>query len=88
MNMIPMQYNIPTDNGTLAINTFAMWVGVGLVVLGIIILAVSRVRYAVRISTAEGEKNAVVSGKREYISQIVDAIHSAFDLGTDRTVHG
>jgi hypothetical protein len=32
----------------------------------------------VRISTAEGEKNAVVSNKKEYIAQIVNALDNAF----------
>ncbi len=88
MYVIPSAYNLSTDNGILDINTMAMWVGVGLFLLGIIILAVTRVRYAVRIGTAEGEKNAVVSSKREYISQIVDAIHSAVDMSPNKPVHG
>jgi hypothetical protein len=87
MRMIPMQYNVATDNGSLDINMLAMWIGAGLFLIGIIILAVSRVRYAVRIGTAEGEKNAVVSVKKEYISQIVDAIHSAFDSSQNRPAH-
>ena len=88
MYVIPSEYNLSTDNGILDINTMAMWVGSGLFLLGIIILAVTRVRYAVRIGTAEGEKNAVVSSKREYISQIVDAIHSAVDMSPNKPVHG
>ena len=50
------------------------------VLIGILILASAHERYAVRIGTAEGEKNAVVSRKREYIAQIVDAINHAFDI--------
>jgi hypothetical protein len=37
-----------------------------------------REKYAVRIYTAEGEKNVVVSASREYISQIIDALNRAF----------
>lgn len=80
MGWLPQQMNMQTEEGYLSANTLALWIGLGLVLIGIIALAASRERYAVRIGTAEGEKNAVVSTKREYIAQIVDAIHSAFDL--------
>ena len=73
--------NVSTDNGVIAGTTLAIWVGSGLAILGVLMLLVSREKYAVRIGTAEGEKNAIVSTKREYIAQIVDAVHSAFDLG-------
>jgi hypothetical protein len=59
-------------------NILALWTGVGVALLGLLILAVVRERYAVRISTAEGEKNAVVSNKKEYIAQIVNALDNAF----------
>jgi hypothetical protein len=59
-------------------NEMAMWTGGALALIGILVLAIVRERYAVRISTAEGEKNAVVSDKKEYISQIVDALNEAF----------
>ena len=68
------------SDGGMSANTLALYIGVGLVILGLLALVISKERYAVRIGTAEGEKNAVVSSKREYIAQIVDAIHSAFDL--------
>jgi hypothetical protein len=81
MNLLPENMSVQTSNGNLDSNTLAVWVGVALAVIGLLILALSKEKYAVRIGTAEGEKNAVVSYKREYISQIVDALHSAFDLG-------
>jgi len=62
-------------------NTLAILIGIGLFVIGLLMMILARERYAVRISTAEGEKNAVVSRKREYIAQIVDAAYSAFDFG-------
>ena len=46
-----------------------------------------RERYAVRIATAEGEKNAVVSEKKEYITQIVDALNEAFTLSRPPSVY-
>ena len=81
MNIVPADMNVSTDNGVIAGTTLAIWVGSGLAILGVLMLLVSREKYAVRIGTAEGEKNAIVSTKREYIAQIVDAVHSAFDLG-------
>jgi hypothetical protein len=59
-------------------NEVAMWAGGALVLIGLLVLIIVRERYAVRISTAEGEKNAVVSDKKEYISQIVNALNEAF----------
>jgi hypothetical protein len=81
MNMVPADMSLQTDNGSVSSNTLAIWVGLGLAIIGILILASAHERYAVRIGTAEGEKNAVVSRKREYIAQIVDAINHAFDIG-------
>lgn len=81
LNLVPADMNIQTDDGIVSGQTISLWVGIILTVLGLLILLFARERYAVRIGTAEGEKNAVVSRKREYIAQIVDAVHSAFDLG-------
>lgn len=82
MRMVPAEFNVQTNEGLLSSNTVALWVGIALALLGLIMLLLAKERYAVRIGTAEGEKNAVVSRKREYIAQIVDAIHNAFDLGS------
>jgi hypothetical protein len=84
LGMIPQTFDLETNNGSMSGNVLALYIGVGLFLLGLLILAFTRVRYAVRIATAEGEKNAIVSTKREYIAQIVDAIHSAFDLRHNR----
>ena len=81
MGKVPAEMNLNTDEGIVGSNSLAIWVGLAMTLVGIIILAVARTKYAVRIGTAEGEKNAVVSPRREYIAQIVDAVHSAFDLG-------
>jgi hypothetical protein len=59
-------------------NEVAMWAGGGVALIGLLVVAIVRERYAVRIATAEGEKNAVVSDKKEYISQIVNALNEAF----------
>lgn len=78
MGLFPADMNVQTSNGTMSANMLAIWGGLGLFVIGLILIAVARDRYAVRIATAEGEKDAVVSTKREYIAQIVDAINRAF----------
>lgn len=78
---VPADMNVQTDDGTIGGDLLAVWGGIALSVTGLISLMVAHDRYAVRIGTAEGEKNAVVSRKREYIAQIVDAVHSAFDIG-------
>lgn len=74
----PSMINDVLINGSyVSANTLALWAGIGLALLGILIMAVVRERYAVRIATAEGEKNAIVSHKKEYIAQIVDALNRA-----------
>lgn len=85
LRMLPASMNVQTNEGVVSANTLALWVGIALAVVGLLILLLVKEKYAVRIGTAEGEKNAVVSRKREYIAQIVDAIHSAFDLGSSST---
>ncbi len=62
---------------TFGVNTVAVWAGAALMLIGILVLGIVRERYAVRIATAEGEKNAVVSDQKEYVHQIVDAINQA-----------
>jgi hypothetical protein len=81
LQMVPPDFNVQTDEGVVSSNSVALWIGIVLALVGLIMLLVAKEKYAVRIGTAEGEKNAVVSRKREYIAQIVDALHSAFDLG-------
>jgi hypothetical protein len=62
-------------------NTVAIVVGSLLVLIGILVIGMMRERYAVRIATAEGEKNVVVSSRKEYVKQIVDALNEAFNFG-------
>ena len=68
-------------------NAVAMWAGGAIALIGVLVLLIVRERYAVRKATAEGEKNAVVSEKREYISQIVDALNEAFTLNRPPSVY-
>jgi len=74
----PSMINDVLINGSyVSANTLALWTGLGLALIGIVAIAAVRERYAVRIATAEGEKNAIVSHKKEYIAQIVDALNKA-----------
>ena len=81
LGLLPGDLGVRTDTGVVEANTLWLWVGAFVTLVGFLMMLLARERYAVRIATAEGEKNAVVSRKREYIAQIVDAVHSAFDLG-------
>lgn len=81
LGMIPADMNLRTDGGLISGNMLALWAGVALFVIGLILLVVARERYAVRITTAEGDKDAVVSTKREYVAQIVEALNRAFTFG-------
>ena len=59
-------------------NAVAQWTGTALTVLGLILTIMLRERYAVRISTEEGEQDAVISTRREYIREILDALNRAY----------
>ena len=61
-------------NTAFGVNTIAMAVGGIIALIGVITIGLLRDRYAVRISTAEGEKNVIVSSRKEYVAQIVDAL--------------
>jgi hypothetical protein len=74
------------NDSIISSNTLFIWMGVALMILGVVWLALARDKYAVRISTAEGEKNAIISSKKEYISQIVSAINQAFQTRRDVSV--
>ena len=69
-------------------NTLALWIGGALALIGLLVLGLMRQRYAVRIATAEGEKDAVVSDKKEYIHQIVDAINQGVTYVRAQTSSG
>ncbi len=80
MNFIPNSWNTNVNilGFSLLVNSVLMIGGVLLLVGGLLIMLRLREKYAVRIFTAEGEKNVVVSNSREYISQIVDALNRAY----------
>jgi hypothetical protein len=67
-------------------NAVAQWAGTALTVLGLVLTVVLRERYAVRISTEDGEQDAVVSTRREYIREILDALNRAYMM-TEMNTH-
>lgn len=82
LNLIPSSWekNIHIMGVPFLINSVVMVAGVVLLLLGVFLLS-SHEKYAVKVSTPEGEKVALVSDKREYVSQIVDALnHAHLDL--------
>jgi len=74
-NTIP---NIKFFSIEMSANTLALGFGAGLSVFGCLVLGFMKDRYAIRIATAEGEKNVLVSPRREYVAQVVDALNKAF----------
>jgi hypothetical protein len=66
--------DVYVGNTAIGVNTMAMAIGGLMALIGVITIGLLRDRYAVRISTAEGEKNVIVSSRKEYVAQIVDAL--------------
>jgi hypothetical protein len=52
--------------------------GTLLIVAGIVVMILMREKYGVHIVTAEGEKDVLVSDRREYVSMVVEALNKAF----------
>jgi hypothetical protein len=65
---------------TLSSDAIMIVLGVVLVLISILVIGLLRERYAVRIATAEGEKDVVISKQKEYITQILSALNKAFDF--------
>ena len=80
LKLIPASWmeGIYVDGNYMSIKSIAVWTGLAIALIGILITSLVKEKYAVRIATAEGEKNAVVSNKKEYVRQIVNALNEAF----------
>lgn len=87
MDFFPANWNVQLGDVLLLSNVAAAWIGVALALAGTIMIIAERERYAVRIATAEGEKDVVVSNKKEYVAQIVDALNEAYRQVELRTVY-
>jgi hypothetical protein len=70
--------NVEFHSIEVSANTLSLVLGIGLLIAGGVVLGRMKDRYAIRIATAEGEKNVLVSPRREYIAQVVDALNKAF----------
>ena len=55
----------------------ALCFGAAMLVAGLAFMLIEKEKYGVQIVTAEGEKNVIVSKKREYITMIDDALTQA-----------
>jgi hypothetical protein len=60
------------------VNDWAVIFGATLGLVGLLIAMLVKTKYAVRIATAEGENDVVVSKHREYVRQIIDGLNKAF----------
>jgi hypothetical protein len=69
--------NIAFGTWILTINRLAMLIGGFFILCSVIWVLAGRNRYAVHITTAEGEKEPLISTKRDYVSQIVNALNKA-----------
>lgn len=63
-------------------NAFAVDAGAIMLLIGSIWLSLIHKKYAVLITTAEGEKCTIISPKRDYIGQVVSALKKAINLHT------
>jgi hypothetical protein len=65
-------------NRWISANDIAVFSGGIIALAGALYAILVKPKYAVRISTAEGESNAVISEQQEYIRQIIDGLNRAF----------
>ena len=72
-----MAQGLQIGNTNVGMNMIALGGGVLFLALGLILSLIAKRKYAVRIATALGEQDVVVSDKKEYISQIVEALDEA-----------
>lgn len=74
-NLIPP---VSIKSVTLSGSAIMLIAGAAIMFIGLLVVGLLRERYAVRIATAEGEKDVIVSTQKEYITQIVNALNKAF----------
>lgn len=79
MKVLPVDAMNPVNAGgkLLDLNDIAAITGGLLFLAGIILMIAVQDRYAVQITTAEGNKNVILSTKRDYVNQIVAALTTA-----------
>jgi hypothetical protein len=70
--------NVMIMDRWVTVNDWAIVTGGLIALTGLLIAMLVRPKYAVRIATAEGESDVVVSRQREYIRQIIEGLNKAF----------
>jgi hypothetical protein len=70
--------NTLIGNRWITANDWAVIFGATIALLGLLTAVLVKPKYAVRIATAEGENDVVVSKQREYIRQIIEGLNRAF----------
>jgi hypothetical protein len=78
--LIPPGYlqNVLIMDRWVTINDWAILGGALIALAGLLVATLVKTKYAVRIATAEGENDVVVSKHREYIRQIIEGLNKAF----------
>jgi hypothetical protein len=78
--LIPPGYveNVLIMDRWVTVNDWAIFAGALIALAGLLVATLVRTKYAVRIATAEGENDVVVSKHREYIRQIIEGLNKAF----------
>jgi len=56
----------------------AVITGCLLILIGVMLLIAAKVRYAIRLETAEGARNVLISKRKEYVAQVLEALNKAF----------
>lgn len=74
---LPVSYTLQVYSYSLSANNLILLGGVALIVISALITMLLKKRYSVRIATAEGDKDVVVSERREYVTLIVEALDQA-----------
>lgn len=72
--------NVSIMEWTFGAYSWVIGIGALVFVIGLMMTAWVKPQYALHISTAEEENDVIVSPKREFIKQIIDALNRAFML--------
>ena len=80
-------HDIELGNLTVPARVVGISLGGLLMITGVLLLGFLKELYALRIETAEGEKNVVVSSEEEYIQQILRALNRAINLHGSSRAH-
>lgn len=75
----PVDFSVQVYSYTLSANKLILLGGVTLIIISMLISILLKKRYSVRIATAEGDKDVVISERREYVTLIVEALDQAHE---------